>query len=277
MENIVKAIYYSPTGTSGKVAEAVATSVANSFGIGDASVIDITLGKRELVVEDCMTVIAAPVYGGRIAPTAVERLESVTAKNALCAVIAVYGNRDYEDALLELVNLSRARGFIPVAAGAFIGEHSYSTEEYPIAADRPDSADLEKAARFGEEIATLFKNIRSAMADMADNGARERFLDGLPLPAVKGNMPYKEYKPSPATPQTDGSICVLCGRCIDMCPVGCIEMKDDEHIVSDPSICTKCCACVKGCPFGARIFNTPYSEMLHKNFSVRKEPEWLFS
>ena len=70
-----------------------------------------------------------------------------------------------------------------------------------------------------------------------------------------------------------------------MCPVGCIEMKPvgkqeeqlEEEIVSDPMVCTKCCACVKGCPFGARIFNTPYSEMLHKNFSARKEPEWYFA
>ena len=265
MENVLKVIYYSPTGTSCKVAEAVAASAANSYGIGETSVIDITLCKKEVEVENCMAIIAAPVYGGRIAPTAVERLESIKAKNSLCAVIALYGNRDYEDALLELVNLSRARGFTPI------------TEEYPIAADRPDSDDLEKAASFGKEVAAAFERIRSAMVDISGADARKIFLDGIPMPAVKGNIPYKEYKPSPATPQTDSSICVLCGRCIDMCPVGCIEMKDDEHIVSDPSLCTKCCACVKGCPFGARIFNTPYSEMLHKNFSARKEPEWLLS
>ena len=47
----------------------------------------------------------------------------------------------------------------------------------------------------------------------------------------------------------------------------------DDRIFSDPATCIKCCACVKECPEGARTFDTPYTAMLHKNFSVRREPE----
>ena len=270
----IKVIYYSPTGTSAKVAESVASACSRALGGLDVTIADLTIGENQLSLENGFAIIAAPVYGGRIAPTAIERIRKIKAKNIFCALIAVYGNRDYEDALLELVNESRNCGFVPVAAAAFIGEHSYSTEEYPIAQDRPDSDDLQKCTLFGEEMAAFVKKMKESIS-----------INNIPLLKVKGNFPYKEYKPSPATPQTDRSICVLCGRCIDMCPVGCIEMKPvgkqeeqlEEEIVSDPMVCTKCCACVKGCPFGARIFNTPYSEMLHKNFSARKEPEWYFA
>ena len=53
-----------------------------------------------------------------------------------------------------------------------------------------------------------------------------------------------------------------------------IELK--EEIVSDPEVCIKCCACVKECPNGARVFNTPFSEFLFKNFHERKEPELFY-
>ena len=36
---------------------------------------------------------------------------------------------------------------------------------------------------------------------------------------------------------------------------------------------TKCCACVKECPNGARVFDTPYTPMLHQKCVARREPE----
>ncbi|MCB5696659.1 hypothetical protein LIQ92_17345 [Fusicatenibacter saccharivorans] len=35
----------------------------------------------------------------------------------------------------------------------------------------------------------------------------------------------------------------------------------------------KCCACVKECPNGARVFDTPYTPMLHQKCAARREPE----
>ena len=56
--------------------------------------------------------------------------------------MVVYGNRDYEDALLELSDRAKDWGLTPVAAGAFIGEHSYSRPSLPVAEGRPDEDDL---------------------------------------------------------------------------------------------------------------------------------------
>ena len=71
---------------------------------------------------------------------------------------------------------------------------------------------------------------------------------------------------------TDEDLCTQCEYCIDVCPVAAISIVDDR-MFSDPSLCIKCCACVKECPEGARTFDTPYTAMLHKNFSARREPE----
>ena len=93
---------------------------------------------------------------------------------------------------------------------------------------------------------------------------------------VKGNYPYKVKGPStPQAPVTDEELCTQCEYCIDVCPVTAISIVDDR-MFSDPVLCIKCCACVKECPEGARTFDTPYTAMLHKNFSARREPELFF-
>ena len=90
---------------------------------------------------------------------------------------------------------------------------------------------------------------------------------------MKGNFPSKVKGPStPQAPVTDEDLCTQCESCIDVCPVSAISIVDDR-MFSDPATCIKCCACVKECPEGARTFDTPYTAMLHKNFSVRREPE----
>ena len=150
-------VVFSPTGTSKKIAAAVARGIASATGTA-ASVplktIDLThsAGQPATLPADTVTVIAAPVYGGRVAPTAVKRFETLRGEGTPAVVIAVYGNRAFEKAVAELAGLASRQGFVPVAAGAFVGEHSYSTPETPVAAGRPDAQDLAEAEAFGAAV-----------------------------------------------------------------------------------------------------------------------------
>lgn len=97
-------------------------------------------------------VFAVPVYGGRVAPAALERLQEIRGEGTPAVVLAVYGNRAFGTAVAQLAAFVAERGFVPVAAGAFVGEHSYSTPGTPIAEGRPDTQDLAEAAAFGARI-----------------------------------------------------------------------------------------------------------------------------
>lgn len=50
----------------------------------------------------------------------------VRAVTAIAIPIVLFGNRNYDDALIELRNLLEEDGFNTIAAGAFVGEHAFS-------------------------------------------------------------------------------------------------------------------------------------------------------
>ena len=212
-----------------------------------------------------IVIIGAPVYAGRIPLVTIQRLEKITVKGIPAVVVVLYGNRDYEDALLELINLSRSCGFHPVAAGAFIGEHSFATGTYPIEMGRPDQNDLALAENFGAKVAQklLFKDFSPAKNE-------------LPVP---GNHPYKKRPPahgqSPITQADQADLCTLCGTCAGVVPTQIIEVTDT--VTTDQSGCIACCACIKNCPTQARIYTASAinekAQWLHENFSERKSPE----
>ena len=247
-------VFFSPTHTSAKIARAIGESI----GMGRRIEIDLTTDENSSPIEikDSITIIAVPVYAGRVAPIALQRLRRLKGNNAPAILVAVYGNRDYEDALVELRDETIQLGFTPLAAGAFIGEHSYSRPNMPIAEGRPDVTDLQIAEQFGKDCLTKLEK---------DETLSDFYL--------KGNIPYRFVGPStPAAPVCTEE-CFACGECIEVCPTHAIALSDEGKIETEITKCIKCCACVKECPNGARVFDTPYTPMLHQKCAARREPE----
>ena len=260
--NTVKLVYFSPTGTTKKILE----GIAQGLQAETTEHLDMTppdASTRTIAdMHDELTIVGAPVYGGRLPPDAAQRLRHLEGGSSPAVVVVVYGNREYEDALLELNDLVTEAGFIPVAGGAFIGEHSFDSEAMPIATGRPDKQDLKKAAAFG-------KAIRGKMQGLDTLG------EMVPL-KVPGDFPYKKWSKWPGVaPSTQESVCIQCETCIAACPTAAITM--DGTLKTNTDACIVCCACVKTCPTGARVADHPRirqsQEWLSTNCSQRKEPE----
>ncbi len=257
-----KLVYFSPTQTTKKVVEGIAQGVR----LVAIEHVDLTppdaITRKLAEMRNELAIIGSPVYSGRLPADAVSRLRRIKGNGAPAVIIVTYGNRAYEDALLELRDLAITAGFRPVAAGAFIGEHSYSTDATPIAAGRPDGEDLRKAKDFG-------KMIRGKMQ-------RLRKLDEISPLKVPGNFPYKERGGlSDITPATQESACSKCEKCVSACPAGAITVRDT--VVTDRGACIRCCACVKSCSTGARVMDDPrivqVAGQLMRACRERKEPE----
>ena len=258
----INVIYYSPTGTSCRIARKVVEGLKNAsreLCYCTTTEYNLTLQNylSDVTVSDSINIVTSPVYGGRIPDVVVKRLEKIRSMNSIAVPITVYGNRDYDDALLELADILEAKGFRIAAAAAFIGEQSYSRKEMPVAQGRPDMKDCIKAVKFGQEL----------VSKISDTENWHKLT-------IKGHRPYREKSPgNKQAPVWIKDRCTGCRLCTSVCPVGAISMKEDGTVIADGNICTKCCACVKKCPAEALIFNTPATEKLFKNFSARKEPE----
>lgn len=259
---------------------------------------------------EAVAIFAVPVYGGHVAPAALERLREIRGEGTPAVVLAVYGNRSFGTAVAELASFVAGRGFVPVAAGAFVGEHSYSTPETPIAQGRPDARDLAAATAFGAQVREKLAKTRPSPGrnpeTASDTAATTRAtqtgsMDAAKAPATGALVPIDPAKlreprtpflpklrfirfvlgyrrrqkrhPVVLLPEGDAARCTQCGRCVALCPTQAIARGDELH--TDPARCIRCCACVKGCAFGARAFRTPFAAALARNFVRRKPPVTL--
>ena len=261
--NRVKLVYFSPTGTTQKVLESIAAGIA----VENVDHIDMTLPEAVHRVtppfSDELVIIGAPVYGGRLPVDAISRFKRLKAADTLAIPIVVYGNREFEDALLELGNLSTELGFRPIAGGAFIGEHSFATKDVPIANGRPDSLDIQKARGFGAKIGEKVKALHSSDTQAA-----------LEIP---GRFPYEAAGALTiaASPASINDKCTVCGTCADVCPTAAISINGS--VATAIELCIRCSACIKNCPEGARVWEDgmikKIANWLNENCSTRKEPQ----
>jgi len=238
--------HFSPTGGTRKVADAIAAGFNTPVLEMDLTKADtpVTLGEQDALVA------VLPVYGGRVPQISLERLSALKGNGQKAVAVVVYGNREYEDALLETKNALEAGGFQVIAAAAFIAEHSIVRS---IAAGRPDAEDESLCRQFAADVMSK-----------ADNAASIQ---------VPGSQPYKALKPAACHPAADET-CVKCSVCASHCPLGAIPMADPSQ--TDPDLCINCMRCIEVCPQHCRTmpdsFLTMVTQMLNENAAGYKKP-----
>lgn len=235
-------LWFSPGGTTKTVVESIGKGLNMPFRC-----IDMTLpeGRSKAVELDPseLVVIGFPVYAGRLPEMHPLIFDKLPKGNNPVVPVVVYGNREYDDTLLELADLCVAKGYELTAAGCFVGQHSF---EPSLAAGRPDAADQEAASSFGEQIRVAVQ-------------AGKR----LALTDIPGKRPYKEIMQSLraiAAPVGDAATCTKCLLCVENCPMGAIPA--DNPLTTNTQTCAMCAACIAVCPVQSRHIASP---MLHQH------------
>ena len=266
----ISTLYFSGTGTTKKVVLSLMKSLAVKiekpvvcknvdFSLPDARKQALFFTERDLVI------VGIPVYAGRVPNVLLKYLNSVKGNGAQAIAVVLYGNRNFDDSLIELTDILLNNRFKVIAAGAFIGEHSFSKI---LAQGRPDKNDMKKVVDFAQDIYDkLNKNTYSSTL------------------LVRGQRPYRKYyQPKDRfgnifdfqgiTPHTKKDICIDCKHCVEICSMGSISSVDTSLM---NGICIKCCACIKGCPVEAKSFdNENYKKHqyeLEEIYYERQEPE----
>lgn len=274
--NEVFLIYFSPTHTSKKIAEAI----VHGTGIKNILPINVTQQVTDEIVipASALAVIVVPVYGGHVAPLAMERLQYIRSLDTPTVLVVVYGNRAYEKALMDLDIFAVSHGMKVIAGATFIGEHSYSTDKHPIAAGRPTESDLSFAMDFGRKVMGKIKeaDTMNVLYPVDVRAIKHPSQPFFPLFRFfrKVVKLRKSGTPLPRTPWVeDESACTHCGLCVVRCPTGAIAKGDELH--TDEAKCIKCCACVKVCAKKARVYDTPFAALLSDCFKKQKLPQTI--
>ncbi len=254
----VTSIYFSPTESTKGVVELIAAGlpgVHESLDLTEAAKFRPDYSFRE----DEVVLVGVPVYAGRIPETSIERFKKLHGHQTPVVLVVVYGNRAYEDALLELKNVMIEQGFRPAAGIAAVAEHNMARS---IAAGRPDAQDQAKLKEFGQNVADRLAAVKSNYE--------------LPDLKVSGNFPYRERGGMPLKIKVT-SACNDCGKCIRSCPVQAISRTDAK--VTDEGRCIHCMRCVLVCPNNARklgmLMQMGVNSKLKKACAGRKEPEFF--
>lgn len=226
-------IVFSPTGGTQKVADIIAEEWEGPVTCVDLSDAETDYSGVKLEQGDA-ALVAVPSYGGRIPELAAQRLMKINGSQAQCIIVCVYGNRAYEDTLVELQDIVESCSFRTVAAISAIAEHSII---HQYAAGRPDKKDMEELHGFAKTI------YRKLTADELSSSVLE----------VPGNRPYKKAGGAGLVPKATKD-CVSCGLCAENCPAQAISR--DNLKTADPKKCISCMRCAVRCPKSARKANS---------------------
>lgn len=103
-------IVFSPTGGTQKVVSELTAEWGEP-----AAKVDLTDALTDFdaitLEKDAVAVIAVPSYGGRVPALAGERIAQIHGNQARCVLVCVYGNRAFEDTLIQLNDIAKYSGF----------------------------------------------------------------------------------------------------------------------------------------------------------------------
>ena len=270
----IKVFYFSPTGGTLQVAKHLAESMSKKL-CAEVEYHSYTLPKeREVMpVFDAGDVVvwATPVYAGRIPNKTLDYVRKALHGNGnLSVALVTFGNRAYDNALAELVGLMGDGGMQTVGAAAIVTRHVFSDT---LGANRPNRDDILAIEHFAATVAekvSLYSKDKDVILKVPGEANPEKYYS----PHNITNAPVNFLK---AKPSCNPELCKHCGKCMNVCPMGSIEIDGDIPMFK--GICIKCQACRLSCPSGAVAFTDPdyhsHIAMIEHNFSSPKQPEFF--
>lgn len=240
----IDVVFFSPTGTTKKIALSTAKAFDYKMNLIDLTKVQNRTSKHFLTSH--AVIIAIPVYEEKVPFLLQNYFQQLKGCGQPTVVIAVYGNIGYGIALNQLYQVAEKSNLNCVAAASFVGEHSFSSKKYPVAANRPDNTDLRDAYDFGVQIRSKIETSNLEAIDIPKGK----------IPWFAPLMPKKGAKLFSKEPIVDFSKCTKCNICVAACPVNAIEKKS---LNIDETKCLRCFACAKKCPAQARAVEFSFS------------------
>lgn len=288
------AVYFSPTETTKKAVTAIASEIGMLTGTGEPAVFDFTLpgvrkgfpqincggGSLETGADGIcepsesngspesgsdLVVFGVPTYAGRVPNVLLRYLSSICGNNALAVAVVTFGNRNFDNSLIELRDILENDGFHTIGACALSCEHSFS---YSLGAGRPDDRDMAEIRKFAGDCASKAQKLTIPCSPVEVEGIPacdkdpKKSYGGYYTPRDRNGVSIDIRKVTPKI----SPACTGCGLCAAVCPMGSVSREGVtvRRTMEMTGICIKCGACFKKCPASAVYFDDP-GYLYHKS------------
>lgn len=259
-------IYFSPTGGTRAIADHACHTLSQHLGTPyrlQSYTLPAERENRQPIATNDIVVWASPVYAGRVPNKTLDFIGQLMRGSGNKGIaIAVFGNRNYDNALAEMCQLMAEAYITPVAAAAMVSRHAFAPTE--IATGRPNEHDYAEMDAWLTHID--WEKTAQVPGSTANGYYQPLKADGTPANFLK------------AKPVLNESRCMLCAKCKRACPMGSIEItyKGPEF----HGLCIKCQACIVRCPEQALSFAdedlASHVEMLRKNYATPSKENKFF-
>lgn len=254
MNHTVTAAWYSPTGGTKTAVLGLAAALAAPAEPQTLDLSSPVLARGYDFGPEDLVVFGGPVFGGVLPAPAELALRTCRGHDTPAVICAVYGNRAFDDALVQLYDQLTAQGFQVIAGAGLLARHTLALS---VAQGRPDADDFADYHHFADAIRTKLES------------------ENFQAPELPGHRPYKTYQKPTVTP-LPGDACTHCGLCAAQCPVLAI---DPQTLLASTDRCFLCMRCVLNCPAHARALAPEvaqgYEQKLSPLAAVRR-PNELF-
>ncbi len=239
-------IYFSQTGNTIKIAEAIRDGIVSAGGGCDLQPIK-EVNKSHLIHYDLIGIGCPTFYyrEPRNVKQFIQALDPVESKHAFifCTHGSVMGNTLYYTS--EELSM---KGYAVV--GSFDSYGSSSLQFYPEVMHthaHPDSIEYEQARKFGSTVCTMSERVREGEASLQP---RFQLIDNTWWAEQSKVLTPRLLRNVSPKLAINPDTCTRCLECQEGCPVDAIHIEQDPPIIQDEA-CIFCWLCEKVCPAGA--------------------------
>jgi Fe-S-cluster-containing hydrogenase component 2 len=230
-------IYFSPTGSTAKIASVVnkkLTELGNQiieFDITNYSERE----KQHNFNQFEAFVFGFPVYYWRAPRLIREWIQTLEGKNRRCSVFFTYGGVRLGVARQNIKDILSKQNFELVSVGKFVAKHTFNLSGWKINVNRPNEEDLKVAEEYTFQTHRKFIKDKIELVKLNPPKKPKERVDKIEITSRRA-IPI---------PMRNGRECSMCRACEELCPTKAMNADKGKP---NRSTCIRCFRCIVNCP-----------------------------